>query len=351
MKNDPLQKLAEKLNSLSVDSFWDVGKFIVEKVLPYAKSNKLSEEELYKVLTSYPGFKFQPSLLKQCQTYFTYYPDLKKRKLPESFYFELATKVSDEDRRTDYEKAAYQNKWTIAELRKKIREDVLTERESERTKFGFDLRNTNVWNFEIPDPRFGKAGYKGRIAGQIVANAIYYYTDPGAFIVDPFAGSGTLGDVIDKVPFFGDRRYKMFDTEPSDERIKQNNIFLTGIPQDANSVDYLFLDLPEEFYSSLEDMTVALSNFKMKFKSVFREAHRILKVGGKVSVVIAPQIGEAGVADYPYEVQRMFADANYKIAGKAFLPERSTRRFNYFERKPLVSEMTELLTFEKQAGQ
>jgi len=351
MKSDPLQKFAERLNSLSIDSFWDVGKFVVEKVLPYAKSTKLSEEELYKILTSYPGFKFQPSLLKQCQMYFTYYPDLKKRKLPESFYFELATKVSDDEKRKEYEKASIQNKWTVGELRKKIREDALTERESERTKFGFDLRNTNIWSFEAPDPRFGKPGYKGRIAGQVVANAIYYYTDPGALIIDPFAGSGTLGDVIDKVSYFGDRRYKMYDSETSDERIKQNNIFLTGIPEETNSADLIFLDLPEDFYAGVDDMTVALSNFRMKFKTVFREGHRILKVGGKASVIVAPQIGENGVADYPYEVQRLYADANYKIAGKVFLPERSSRRFNYFERKPLVSEMTELLTFQKQAEQ
>lgn len=349
MKNDALQKFAERLNSLSIDNFWDVGKFVVEKILPYAKSNKLSEEELYKVLTSYPGFKFQPGLLKQCQMYFTYYPDLKKRKLPESFYFELATKVGDDESRKEYEKAAVQNKWSIAELRKKIREDALTEREAERTKFGFDLRSTNVWSFEVPDPRFGKPGYKVRIAGQIIANAIYYYTEPGALIIDPFAGSGTLGDVIDKVSYFGDRRYKMYDAEPSDERIKQNNIFLMGIPEVATSADYIFMDLPQEFYSGKENIAVALSNFKMKFKTVFREAHRILKVGGKVSVIAAPQIGEGGVADYPYEVERMYADSNYKIGGKVFLPERSARKFNYFERKPLVSEMTEMLTFQKQA--
>ncbi len=348
MKSDPLQKLAERLNSLSVDSFWDVGRFIVEKVLPYAKSNKLSEEELYRVLTSYPGFKFQPTLLKQCQMYFTYYPDLKRRRLPENFYFELATKVSDEEKRKDYEKESLQNKWTIAELRKKIREDVLTERESERTKFGFDLRNSNVWNFDVPDPRFGRSGYKGRIAGQIVANAIYHYTDHGAFIVDPFAGSGTLGDVIDKISYFGDRRYQMFDNEPSDDRIKQNNIFLTGIPVESNSVDYLFIDPPEEIYSGIEDLTVALSNFKMKFKTIFREANRVLKIGGKVSVVVAPDAGEAGVADYPFEVQRMFTDAGFRIAGKVYLPTRSARRFNYFEKKPLVAEMTEFITLEKQ---
>jgi len=348
MKNDPLEKLAEKLNSLSIDNFWDVGRFVVEKLLPYAKSSRLSEEELYKVLTSYPGFKFQPGLLKQCQMYFTYYPDMKKRKLPESFYFELATKVGDDERRKEYEKTALQNRWTITELRKKIREDSLTERESERTKFGFDLRATNVWNFEIPDPRFGKTGSKGRVAGQVIANAIYYYTDPGAYIVDPFAGDGTLGDVIEKIPHFGDRRCKMYDAKPSDERISQNNIFLTGIPAENSSADYVLMNLPEEFYAKTEDMTVALSNFKMKFKTVFRESHRILKLKGKVSVIVATQTGETGVADYPYEAERMYADANYKIAGKVYLPERSGRRYNYFERKPLVSEMTEMLTFQKQ---
>ena len=259
--------------------------------------------------------------------------------------------MGDDERRKEYEKSAILNKWTIAELRKKIREDVLTERESERTKFGFDLRATNVWSFDVPDPRFGKTGYKGRITGQTIANAIYHYTDPGAYIVDPFAGDGTLGDVVEKISYFGDRRFKMLDPMPSDGRIKQNNIFLTGIPEETNSADYVFIDLPEEFYSGIEDMTVALSNFKLKFKTVFRESHRILKIKGKVSVIVAPQIGETGVADYPYEVERMFADANYKIAGKVFLPERLTRRYNYFERKPLVSEMTELLTFQKQAEQ
>ncbi|HEY9166987.1 MAG TPA: hypothetical protein VIS48_12595 [Candidatus Kryptonia bacterium] len=349
MKTDPLQKLAERLNSLSVDSFWDVGKFIVEKILPYAKSNKLSEEELYKLLTTTPGFKFQPGLLKQCQMYFTYYPDLKKRKLPESFYFELATKVSTDDKRKEYEKAAYQNKWTIGELRKRIREDVLTERESERTKFGFDLRNTNVWTFDVPDPRFGKPGQKGRVAGQVVANALYYYTDPGANIVDPFATDGTLGDVVDNLSCFNDRKYSLYETISSDERIKQNNVFLTGIPRESNSADYVFLNLPAEFYSNPEDLTVALSNFKMKFKTVFRESHRILKIGGRVSVMVGSRIGEAGVADFPYEVERMYADANYKTVGRVFLPERSARRYNYYERKPLIPEMTELLTFQKQS--
>jgi DNA methylase. len=347
MKNDSLQKLAEKLNSLSVDSFWDVGKFLVEKVLPYAKEQKLSEEELYKHLSAYPGFKFPSSLLKQCHLYFSYYPDVKKRKLPENFYFELASKVPDSYRRAEYEKLALQNKWTISELKKRIRQDSLIEKENERTKFGFDLKNTDIWAFEVPDPRFGKAGYRGRLAGQIVANAIYHFTEPGSYIVDPFAGSGTLGDVIEKIPIFGDRRYKMYDNEPSDGRIVQNNIFLSGIPEESSSVDYVFLDFPEEFYSSIENVDVALSNFRAKVKTTLRETKRILKVGGRASVVVNTDIGDEGVVDYPFEVKKMFIDVNFKNVANVYLPERSNKKFNYFERKPLISEMRQLLTFEK----
>ncbi|MGB9591356.1 MAG: hypothetical protein ACPL1K_02435, partial [Candidatus Kryptoniota bacterium] len=204
-----------------------------------------------------------------------------------------------------------------------------------------------VWAFVVPDPRFGKAGYRGRLAGQIVANAIYHFTEPGAYIVDPFAGSGTIGDVIEKIPIFGDRRYKMYDNEPADERIIQNNIFLSGIPEQSSSVDYVFLDFPEEFYSSIENVDVALSNFRAKVKTTLRETKRVLRAGGRVSVVVSTDIGEQGVADYPFEVKKMFVEANFKTVATVYLPERSGKKFNYYERKPLVSEMRELLTFEK----
>ena len=63
-------------------------------------------------------------------------------------------------------------------------------RMDERTKYGFDLRERNVWTFETPDPRFGKPNFKGRISGQIVANALYYYSKPGDYVV--CLGAGTI---------------------------------------------------------------------------------------------------------------------------------------------------------------
>ena len=97
---------------------------------------------------------------------------------------------------------AINNKWTISDLQKKIRDDEFARREDERTKFGFDLKERNVWSFDLPDPRFGKSGYKGRLPGQIVANALFYYAQPGATVLDPMAGSGTTGDVISSVAYF-----------------------------------------------------------------------------------------------------------------------------------------------------
>src|SRR5207249_7691286 len=177
--------------SFSADNYWDLGKFLVEKVIPIALKEGIFGEHVLKRMADMPGFKFQYSMLRQCQQFYTYYPDVQKHPLPEIFYFELATKVDEARERARYEKMAINNKWTISDLQKKIREDEFARREDERTKYGFDLKEGNVWSLDLPDPRFGKSGYRGRLPGQIVANALFYYTQPGAAVLDPMAGSGT----------------------------------------------------------------------------------------------------------------------------------------------------------------
>ena len=198
-KNSSLDALIEKLNSFSADNYWDLGKFIVEKVIPTGLKEGFFGDQVLKMMASVPGGKFPFAMLKQCQQFYTYYPDAQKRPLPEVFYFDLATKIADSHKRKEYEKLAIDRKWTISELRKRIHDDELSRRQDEKTKYGFDLKDRNVWSFDLPDPRFGKPNYKGRLPGQVVANALYYYTNPGEYIVDPFAGSGTLGDVVDNL--------------------------------------------------------------------------------------------------------------------------------------------------------
>jgi DNA modification methylase len=349
------------LNSFTTENYWDVGRFLIEKVLPVAQKEGMDDDEVLKTITSHPGIKFPMAMLKQCQQFFTHYPDVKKRQLPELFYFDLATKVPDAEKRKEYERLALKNKWTISELRKKIHDDILAKREDERTKYGFDLRLSNIWSVDEPDPRFGKSGHKGRLAGQIIANALFYYTKPGDHIIDPFAGSGTLGDIIDQLPYFNDRKYRMYDLDPSDERIIRNNILLTGIPEQSDSADYVFLDPPSDFVthtSSLEiedDMSQIIhADFVLKYRGIIRECFRILKPVGRVSILIEPYLSRVGFLDLPHEVTALFREHHFKQIGKAYLPYRVGRSSKMYAvsevkgMKFLMSDCRELLSFRKE---
>ncbi|MDI6766353.1 MAG: DNA methyltransferase [Bacteroidota bacterium] len=360
-KEFSIAELARELNSFNVDNYWDLGKFLVDKVMPVTRKQGLFEDQVLKMISSQPGIKFPFSILKQCQQYYAYYPDVKKRLLPEVFYFDLATKVDESRRRDQYEKMAIDYKWTISDLRKKIHDDEMARRIDERTKFGFDLRERNVWAFDTADPRFGKPNYKGRIPGQIVANALYYYTKPNDYVVDPFAGSGTLADIVDTVPHFQDRKYKLYDANPIDERISRNNILLTGIPEQSNSVDYVFLDPPTEFSQkdSSTDFEVSLdaskADFILKFKGMIRECSRILKSGGKVSILMEPAFAGKEFIDFPNEITQLFKEIGFKQIGKVYLPKRSSEAAMKMAAgiaevkgiRALSSDCKELLTFQK----
>jgi hypothetical protein len=353
----PLEPLIERLNTFSADNYWDLGKFLVEKIIPAALKQGIFADQILKRLTEIPGFKFPYHMLKQCQMFYSYYPDVDKKPLPEVFYFELATKVDESKRRDHYERMAISNTWTISDLQKKIREDELSRREDEKTRFGFDLKERNVWSFDTPDPRFGKPGHKGRIPGQVVANALFYYTNPGAVVVDPMAGSGTTGDVIEAVPHFSDRKCRMYDLEPADGRISRANILQTGIPEQTGAVDYVFLDPPHEFYPRGDDPDFSAETAKadtmMKLKPILRESARILKKGGRVSVVVESTPGSFGIIDFPFEVTALARELGMMTVGKAYLPRRGdvgkARSLTSGEKmKTLISDCRELLTFEKQ---
>jgi len=351
-----LDTLVEKLNSFSADNYWDLGKFIVEKVVPTALKEGIYSEQILKKMAEFPGFKFPFQMLKQCQMFYTYYPNVEKKPLPEIFYFELATKVNDSKQREAYEKTAIQNKWTISDLQKKIRDDELARRSDERTQYGFELKEKTIWSFDIPDPRFGKPGFKGRLPGQIVANALFYYAKPGAKIVDPMAGSGTTGDVVEGTEFLSDRNVKMYDIEPADERITRANILQTGIPEETASVDYVFLDPPSEFFSQTNDGAASAAAAKaetlLKFKTITREASRILKNGGRVSIVAEIVTGSFGVIDYPFEISFLMKELGLVPIGKVYLPRHGSTRGKMIHTegiKSMASDCKELLTFEKAA--
>jgi hypothetical protein len=355
-RGSTLDPLIERVNAFTADNYWDLGKFLVEKVIPAALKEGIFAEQMLKRMAEIPGFKFPLHMLRQCQRFYSYYPDLEKRPLPEMFYFELATKVEESAKRDHYEKLAINTRMTISDLQKKIRDDEVSRREDEKTRFGFDLKERTLWSFDAPDPRFGKPGYKGRLPGQVVANALFYYTEPKWVVLDPMAGSGTTGDVIESVPFLNDRTCRMYDVDPADGRIKRANIFQTGIPEQSGSIDYVFLDPPHEFFPRGTEPEfspgAAKSDTMMKLKTLLRESARVLKVGGRLSILAEAVSGGFGLIDFPFEVSTLARELGFEPLGKVYLPKRGdaakVRAHGAGDRvKLLASECREMLTFEK----
>lgn len=357
-----LDIIVQQLNELCGDNLWEVGKMVTQTV------QRLSEEgggnskgKILKELVAHPDAHFALSFLRECKALYEIYPDLTSKQLPQSLYLILATQVHDAEEREAFEKEALSNRWNLPQLKKAVWDRRLAKKQAEKSKYGFDLCVTNLWYFNSADPRFGKSYFKGRIAGQIVANALHYYTRPGDYIIDPFAGSGTLGDVIDKLEYFHNRRYKMYDLYPVDDRIQQNDV-LNGIPEQDESVDYVFLDppygsIPRGYYSG-QDSDLAEMNrdeFCMQLKSVIKECHRMLKSSGRVSIILEPYLTLNSFFDFPGEARKEFLQQGFRQIGKVYLANQTMRgglstAYMITESKRrnfMISDCRELLTFEK----
>jgi len=53
----------------------------------------------------------------------------------------------------------------------------------------------DIWQFATADQDAGSQSYFGALPPQVVENLLWFFTEPGDIVVDPFAGSGTTVDV------------------------------------------------------------------------------------------------------------------------------------------------------------
>jgi len=350
----------DAVNSFGNKELWELGRYINENLFP-SRHNGRNGDKILESIASHPKARHPYAFLKQCALLYSIYPDLSSRPLPENFYFDLATRVFDETLRDHYEQLAIEDNFNITQLRKAIRDGVLERREKRRNELGFDLKITNWWYFNSADPRFGKSNFKGRVAGQIIANALYFYTSLGDVVLDPFEGSGTLGDVIDKLEYFRSLKYKMYDLKPSDPRIAKNDV-LSGLPEKSKSVNYIFLDppygsIPRGYYTKEpEDFSQMSSDaFISGIKGLIRECWRVLKTNGKVSIVIEPYVTASSFYDLPTAIGAEFKSIGFIQISKVYLPNQTMRRGGMMphiietakQKRFMLSDCREMLTFQK----
>lgn len=126
----------------------------------------------------------------------------KQRFLQLSFSHHVEAMRGAPERASYWLQQAWEKKWSSKEIRLAIAGD------GDPKKFSW-LRCSTYWYFSHCDPRFGM-DYPGRIPGQIPANVIHYYTEPGELVVDPMAGGGSTLDTASLL----ERRCLAYDLFP-----------------------------------------------------------------------------------------------------------------------------------------
>ncbi|MEP0920073.1 site-specific DNA-methyltransferase [Leptolyngbya sp. DQ-M1] len=177
-------------------------------------------------------------------------------------------------------KEAREKRWSSKDIRLAIAGD------GDPRRYSW-LRCGTFWYFTACDSRFG-INYPGRIPGQIPANTIHYFTEPGDLVVDLMAGGGST---LDAATFLG-RRCLAYDLMPARTDIKQHNALL-GLPEEVKKVKLFFLDPPygsicRGFYKDHPNCLSRMSkdDFLKSLRQIVLECRKAILPDGRLALLI-----------------------------------------------------------------
>src|SRR5881397_2395528 len=156
-----------------------------------------------------------------------------------------------------------------------------------------DLEAYTTWDFPSQSaghPDAGDASFNGVTPAGCAANLVRRYTGPGELVVDPMAGSGTIGDVARALG----RRIVSFDLAP-----RRSVIFRADArswPLSAETAALAVIDSPYSdnvVYSPdsrcLGRISCRDARFYEGMEKVASEAYRVLRFGGILAWIIADE--------------------------------------------------------------
>lgn len=180
----------------------------------------------------------------------------------------------------------------------------------------------NVWNFAGCDERMGQ-DHAGRIPGQIVANTLYYYTEPNALVVDPMAGGGTTNDAC----LLLGRRCRSYDIQPKRIDIEKHDI-AQGFPPRPDNCDLIFLDPPywrlqRDQYTEESTSFASLEEWLNSMSKLAQDCYTTVRQGGYIALVIEAFLDEKVTKrflDLPFECLRFFTDVGFTEIQRIAVP-------------------------------
>jgi len=156
-----------------------------------------------------------------------------------------------------------------------------------------DLEAYTSWDFPSQaagHPDAGDASFNGVTPAGCAANLVRRYSGPGDLVVDPMAGSGTIGDVARALG----RRAVSFDLVPRRPHIVRADARAWPLP--TKTAALAVIDSPYSdnvAYSTdprcLGRISCRDTRFYDEMEKVALEAHRVLRPGGVLGWIIADE--------------------------------------------------------------
>ena len=167
--------------------------------------------------------------------------------------------------------------------------------EQRMERLGIKTQPYDVWQFAKCHDLFGSQ-HPGRIPGELVAHVLYFFTEPGAKVIDPMAGSGTTLDVCLAMG----RECYAYDIDDRHERqdVIPHNIAVDGWPERVKKADLIFWDPP--YFDKMDSTTIGSDGYiegsisKLPraeymdfFGKRFSEAKAMVKKGTKLAFLMS----------------------------------------------------------------
>lgn len=195
------------------------------------------------------------------------------------------------------------------------------------------LSEYTVWNFASADPNYGIAKYPGRMPGQIVENLLWYFTEPGDAVMDPFAGGCTTFDVCLEMG----RRCLSTDIRPNTGLLKKGIVSehdvtggLPDVPLNIKrdgGIKLLLLDPPysQQKKGEYGDEDTNLANlgsddFYGAMDVLFADARKTVAKGGRLAVIVSASQQKGETVDHALTFAQMLNERGWKYVIRMVVP-------------------------------
>lgn len=191
------------------------------------------------------------------------------------------------------------------------------------SRLNINIQPYDVWQFAKCHDLFGDK-HPGRIPGEIIAHVLYFFTQPGAMVIDPMVGSGTTLDVC---LAFGRKCYG-FDIDSRHNRpdVIKHDIINDGWHERVKKADLIFWDPP--YYSKMDSSTIGSDGYiegsisKLSrdeylafFAQRLADAKSMVKPGTKLAFLMSDWDDNTGAQEgiFVWDYANTIANAGWKL--------------------------------------